>query len=273
MKISELFSLKNKVAVVSAGSRNLGYYFAQALAEAGAVVHLTSRSEAQAVEAAEKLRGETKADVSGHGLDPSDEPSVKALFNEIKSRHGRCDVLVNNAGGRPPAPVPSNDYAYEMERHPLEVWRGVLDAYLTTAFLMTKHALPLMKERRQGSIVFISSVSGLSGRDRNLYKPFPDQNANCVDYSAAKAGMLGLMQDLAAQVGPAGIRVNAISPGGFARGHPEEFIAEYSRRTMLGRMGEDSVDLKGAVVFLASEAARYVTAQNLIVDGGFVTYK
>jgi gluconate 5-dehydrogenase len=79
------------------------------------------------------------------------------------------------------------------------------------------------------------------------------------------------MQDLAAQVGPEGIRVNAISPGGFERGHPKEFVAEYAKRTMLGRMGEDEVDLKGAVVFLASDASRYVTGHNLIVDGGFVS--
>ena len=273
MKISDLFSLKGRTAVVSAGARNFGYYFAQALAEAGARVHLTSRSPEQATAAAETLGAETGAEVLGHGVDPSDEASVAAFFARLGDDDGACDILINNAGGRPPFPIPSNDYAYAMERHPLEIWRAAIDAYLTSSFVMTKHALPLMKRGGAGSIIFISSISGLVGRDRSLYRPFADQNANCVDYSAAKAGMIGLMQDLAAQVGPEGIRVNAISPGGFERGHPKEFVAEYAKRTMLGRMGEDAVDLKGAVVFLASDASRYVTGHNLIVDGGFVSYR
>ena len=273
MNVFNLFSLKDRVAVVSAGSKNFGYYFAQSLAEAGATVHLTSRSADDASASAEKLKTETGAEVIGHRVDPAKEEDVAAFFSEVEKQSGRCDVLINNAGGRPPSPVPSNDYAYATERHPVEVWKGVMDAYLTSAFLMTKHALPLMKRNGRGSIIFISSISGLVGRDRTLYRPFPDQNANCVDYSAAKAAMIGFMQDLAAQVGSDGIRVNAISPGGFERGHPKEFVAEYSKRTMLGRMGEDAVDLKGAVAFLASDASRYVTGHNLIVDGGFVSYR
>lgn len=271
MKTPDLFSLSGRVGVVSAGSRNFGFHFALALAEAGAAVHLTSRSAERAEEAAENLRRATGAEVFGHKLDPLDEQAVRTFYGEVEQRSGRCDVLVNNAGGRPAYPIPSNDYAYASERQPVEIWRGALDAYLTSAFVMTKEALPLMKQHRSGSIIFISSISGLVGRDRSLYRPFPDQNANCVDYSAAKSGMIGLMQDLAAQVGPDGIRVNAISPGGFERGHPPEFVAEYSKRTMLGRMGEDAIDLKGAVVFLASEASRYVTGHNLVVDGGFVS--
>ncbi len=267
MNVRELFSLKGRVAVVSAGAKNFGFYFAQALGEAGATVHITSRSADQAAESARKLQDETGAEVIGHGVDPADEEAVASFAKGL----GRCDILVNNAGGRPKYPVPSNDYAYAMERHPLDIWKGAIDAYLTSSFVVTKHCLPLLKQSGRGSIIFISSISGMVGRDRNLYRPYGDQNANCVDYSAAKAGMLGLMKDLAAQVGPEGIRVNAISPGGFRRGHPDEFVADYSSRTMLGRMGEDALDLKGAVVYLASDASRYVTGHNLVVDGGFVT--
>lgn len=267
MNVWSLFSLKGRVAVVSAGAKNFGFYFAQALAEAGATVHITSRSAEQAAESARRLQSETGSEVVGHGVDPADEDAVAAFAREI----GRCDILVNNAGGRPKYEVPSNDYAYAMERHPLEIWKGAIDAYLTSSFVITKHCLPLLKQSGKGSIIFISSISGMVGRDRALYRPYADQNANCVDYSAAKAGMLGLMKDLAAQVGPEGIRVNAISPGGFERGHPGNFVADYSSRTMLGRMGEDALDLKGAVVYLASDASRYVTGHNLVVDGGFVT--
>jgi len=271
MNVLTLFSLKDRVAVVSGGARNFGFYFAQSLAEAGAEVHITSRSAAQARESAQKLSEETGSKVFGHELDPLDEEGVSEFARMVKAQSGQCDILVNNAGGRPKHPIPSNAYAYAMEQHPLDIWRSALDAYLTSAFVMTKHFLPLMKEHSRGSIIFISSVSGIVGRDRKLYEPYPDQNANLPDYSAAKAGMLGLMKDLAAQVGPAGIRANAISPGGFQRGHPEKFVADYSSRTMLGRMGEDATDLKGAVLFLASDASRYVTGHNLVVDGGFVT--
>lgn len=271
MTVWELFSLKGKVAVVSGGAKNFGYYFAQALAEAGAMVHITSRSADQAEVSASRLREETGAEVFGHGVEPGDETSVEAFVQRLREQSGRCDILINNAGGRLKYALPSNDYAYAMERHPLEIWKGAIDSYLTSAFVMTKHLLPMMKEGGRGSIIFVGSVSGLVGRDRKLYRPYPDQNANCVDYSAAKAGMIGLMQDLASQVGDQGIRVNAISPGGFERGHPKDFVADYSSRTMLGRMGEDAMDLKGAAVFLASEASRYVTGHNLVVDGGFVT--
>lgn len=269
MTVGELFSLKGRVAVVSGGARNFGYYFSQALAEAGAVVHLTSRLGDDARRSAEVLARETGGEVHGHELDPLEEDAVRAFFSGLGDQG--CGILVNNAGGRPEATTPINDYAFSMENHPLGAWRGVLDAYLTTAFLMSKHALPAMRRNRQGSIIFIASISGMIGRDRQLYRPYPDHNANCVDYSAAKAGMLGLMRDLGAQVGGEGIRVNAISPGGFERGHLPGFVSDYGARTTLGRMGDDTADLKGAIVFLASDASRYVTGHNLVVDGGFVS--
>ncbi|MEO6906909.1 MAG: SDR family oxidoreductase [Abditibacteriaceae bacterium] len=90
-----------------------------------------------------------------------------------------------------------------------------------------------------------------------------------IDYAAAKAAIIGMTKDLAAYLGPNGIRVNAISPGGFERGQPEKFIEAYSDKTPLKRMGRDGIDLKGAAVFLASEASAYVTGHNLVVDGGF----
>ncbi len=91
-------------------------------------------------------------------------------------------------------------------------------------------------------------------------------------YSAAKSGIMGFTRDLAAENGRFGVRVNSISPGGFERGQPEEFIRRYSKQTPLGRMGQDGTDLKGAVVFLASDAAGYVTGINLPVDGGFTMW-
>jgi NAD(P)-dependent dehydrogenase (short-subunit alcohol dehydrogenase family) len=94
-----------------------------------------------------------------------------------------------------------------------------------------------------------------------------------VDYAAAKAGVIGATMDLAGYLGPMGVYVNSISPGGFERGQPHQFIRDYSDRTALGRMGRDGIDLKGAILFLSSPASDYVTGQNLTVDGGFTIWK
>jgi NAD(P)-dependent dehydrogenase (short-subunit alcohol dehydrogenase family) len=124
-----------------------------------------------------------------------------------------------------------------------------------------------MKKQGSGSIINIASIAGIIGRDRRVYPvEMPMQST---DYAAAKAGVIGLTRDLAAYLGPAGVRVNAISPGGFERGQLKEFIEAYSDKTPLRRMGRDGIDIKGAILFLSSEASAYVTGHNLVVDGGF----
>lgn len=130
-----------------------------------------------------------------------------------------------------------------------------------------------MVENKSGAIINIASIAGLVGRDRRDYAAngMPGQP---VDYAAAKAGVLGLTRDMAALVAPHGVRVNAISPGGFVRSDmPEGFVGAYSNKTPLGRMGRDGQDIKGAILFLASSASSYVTGQNIVVDGGFSIFR
>ena len=126
----------------------------------------------------------------------------------------------------------------------------------------------------RGSVARLNGYArygALVGRDRSVYlggiTPQP------IDYAAVKAGVLGFTRDLAAYVGDDNIRVNAISPGGFLRKQPKEFIDAYSKKCVLGRMGHERKDLKGAVVYLASEASAYVTGHNLVVDGGFTVWQ
>jgi NAD(P)-dependent dehydrogenase (short-subunit alcohol dehydrogenase family) len=172
---------------------------------------------------------------------------------------------VNNAGGH------SQRATGRLETEPLEAWNDYIETNLTGTFLMIRECARLMIPRSSGSIINIASIAAVLGRDRRLYpsgmRPQP------VPYAAAKAGVLGLTSDAAAYLGQWGIRVNAISPGGFERGQPDVFVRGYASKTMLGRMGRDGEDLAGAVVFLASDASAYVTAQNLFVDGGFVRFK
>jgi NAD(P)-dependent dehydrogenase (short-subunit alcohol dehydrogenase family) len=274
MHTRDLFSLKDRVAIITGATERLGYHSAEALAEAGALVVVTSRDVKKAEDAAAKLSKTTGSRVEGVVLDPVDEKQVARFFEEMEKRHGRIDVLVNNASGRG-LTTETGAYAYgHPEDHPLDHWEYTVRANLTTAFLCLKHVLPIMKKQRSGSIINVSSVAACVGRDRWVYNESTEMVPVTSDYSAAKAGVIGLTLDVAAQVGSFGIRVNALLPGAFRRdAHPAEFVKRLSSHTMLGRLGEFDSDLKGAVVFLAADASRYMTGQQLIVDGGFLTFR
>ena len=264
--LHELSSLKGRVAVVTGGAQNFGLEIATGLGEAGADLAITSRDLAKATRIAADLATKLGVRVFPVAMDLLNEEAVKQAFVAIHAHYGRIDVLVNNAGGH--VPGSSGDVLDEN----LAAWNGYVQANLTGTFLCTREAARFMAERQGGSIINIASITSLIGRDRGIYADCAGMK-NPVGYTAAKAGVLGLTFDAAADLARFGIRVNAISPGGFERGQPAAFVGRYSARTMLGRMGRDGWDLKGPVAFLASEAARYITGQNLLVDGGFTHLK
>jgi NAD(P)-dependent dehydrogenase (short-subunit alcohol dehydrogenase family) len=263
--VKQLFDLSGRVALVTGAAMGIGREIAQGLLEAGAKVVCTSRQRERAEQAAGELSMTTGGETLGLGLDVRDEQSVAAAFGKVANDWDGLDVLVNNAGG---APVSEHYHVWDRR---LEDWRYVLETNLTGTFLCTRAAAQLMMRKRRGSIINIASIAGMVGRDRRMYEGI-DMRPNVVDYAASKAGILGLTQDAAGELGPYGIRVNAISPGGVYRNHDEEFVRRYSREVALGRMAREGLDLKGAAVFLASEAADYVTGENLVVDGGFVCF-
>lgn len=264
--LHELNSLKGRVAVVTGGAQNFGLEIATGLGEAGADLAITSRDLAKAARTAVDLAARLRVRVLPIALDIMSEDSVRQAFAAIHTHYGRIDVLVNNAGGH--VPGSSGDVLGEN----LAVWNGYVQANLTGTFLCIREAASFMARRKSGSIINISSITSLIGRDREIYADCAGMK-NPLGYTAAKAGVLGLTFDAAADLAKHGIRVNAVSPGGFERGQPAAFIGRYAVRTMLGRMGRDGWDLKGPVAFLASDAARYVTGQNLLVDGGFTHLK
>lgn len=265
--ISQLFDLSGRVAMVTGGARNLGLDMAEALAEAGAQLVITSREAEKAVAAGAELQGYLRAEVLPLGLDVTDEEDVARAFERVRAEYGRLDVLVCNAGG-----ARLTGAGVHTDTMSAEDWDYVVRVNMRGAFLCGRAALGLMKPAGQGSIIIIASMSGMIGRDRWVYEGSPGMVPNMTAYSAAKSGLIGFMRDLAAENGQYGIRVNCISPGGFERGQPAEFIKRYSKQTPLGRMGKDGTDLKGVVVYLASDAAGYVTGQNLAVDGGFTAW-
>ncbi len=265
--INELFDLTGKVAMVTGGAQNLGLDMAEALGEAGADLAITSRSAEKAQAAAEELRSYLGVRVLPVALDVTNQDSVPAAFAQVTNEYGRVDVLVNNAGG---ARLSSGGTS--TDKRSIDDWDYVININIRGTFLCCREALRIMIRQGGGSIVNIASISGMVGRDRWVYEGSEDMVPNLTDYTTSKGGIIAFTRDLAAENGKHNIRVNAISPGGFERGQPEEFIRRYNMHVMLGRMGTDGTDLKGAVAFLASDASGYVTGQNLAVDGGFTSW-
>ena len=249
--------LEGRLAMVTGGCRNFGAEIAHALREAGARVIITSRKYETAAEAALDKYIPME-------LDLNSEDSVVALFERVKKEYRRLDILVNNAGGH------SRSACGYLEKESLAGWNDFISANLTGTFLMIREYAKLMMSQGPCSVINIASMAGLVGRDRKIYQP--DMTPNPIAYSSAKAGVIGLTTDCAAYLGPCGIRVNAISPGGFERNQPEHFIRDYAELTMLKKMGQPG-ELGGVVVFLASDASNYITGHNLVVDGGFTRYK
>lgn len=266
--ISRLFDLTGRVAMVTGGAQNLGLDMAEALAEAGADLAITSRDCDKCAAIARDLAERTGRRVLALALDIQDADQVEEVVSRVVDEYGRLDVLVNNAGG---ARLTEGTGITVDERSP-EDFEYVIRLNIVGTFHCCRAAVRVMKQQGSGSIINVGSISGMVGRDRWVYEGSESMVPNMSDYTAAKGGIIAYTRDLAAEVGKHGIRVNCISPGGFERGQPEEFIRRYNSHVMLGRMGRDGTDLKGAVVYLASDASGYVTALNLAVDGGFTSW-
>ncbi|MCC6625897.1 MAG: glucose 1-dehydrogenase [Chloroflexi bacterium] len=248
-----LFDLSGQVALVTGGSRGLGREIAEGLAEAGATVIITSRREQWLGPAAAELRASGLA-VESVACDVTDPAAVTTLVDGVVARHGRLDIVANNAGiawGAPAATMP------------IERFRQVLDTNVTGTFLVARAAARHMLAAGGGAIVNTASTTGLVGTAPEVLE--------AVGYSASKGAIIALTRQLAVEWAPAGIRVNAIAPGFFPSRMTEAIIARGEARLVagvpLGRLGRPG-DLKGVVVFLAASAASYITGQVLAVDGG-----
>jgi gluconate 5-dehydrogenase len=252
MELKKLFDLSGQVALVTGGSRGLGEEISFGLAEAGASLMLLARREPGLSETVERLRARGFR-CEGTVCDAASANAVRAAVEKTLEIYGRIDTLVNNAGISWGAPA---------EEMPQEKWRAVLDVNLTGAFLFAQAVAPRMIARRRGCILNVASIAGLRAMPEGL---------PAAGYVASKGGLIALTRELAAQWGPYGIRVNAIAPGFFPSRMTDKVLER--RRTAiergipLGRIGEPG-ELKGAAVFLVSEAASYITGQTLAIDGG-----
>ncbi len=265
--VLSLFDLTGKVFLVIGGARTLGKDMASALAEAGADGMITSRTAESAQKTAAQMSSELGRKIVGQALDAQDESQIKTVVDACVKTFGRIDILINNVGGGAVRPGASS----RIEEREMQDWLAMHNANVTAPYFICKHVIPVMRKQKSGSIINIASIAGMIGRDRRVY--VEGMAPQTIDYAAVKAAILGMTRDLAAYLGDDGIRVNAISPGGFKRGQPQGFIDRYSDKAILKRMGADGVDLKGAALYLASSASAYVTGHNLVVDGGFTVWQ
>ena len=216
---------------------------------------------------ARKIADATGRSVLPLQLEVADEQQVEAVVDSILASFGKIDILVNNAGN-----VTSTLKPRRSRSASLSDWQNTIDVNLTGVFLCSKHVVAkTMKPQKSGAIINIGSTTGLTGKDRRVYEGTPMGGAT-LDYHAAKGGVIGMTRDMAVYLAPDNIRVNCISPGGFWRNQPEAFVKAYSETIPMGRMGQDGKEMKGAAVFLASEASSYCTGHNLVIDGGLTIW-
>jgi len=256
MHVNELFNIKGKVAVVTGGSVGLGAQMAAALAEAGANIALSARKVERCEVTAEKLRKECGVETMALRCNVGEEAEVKNMFDAVLKKFGRIDILVNNAG---------TNWGGPAAEYPLKGWNKVMGVNVTGTFLCCQHAGRSMINQGGGKIINIASVAGIMG--------FEPERMDAVAYPASKGAVITLTRDLAAKWARYNINVNAIAPGWFPTDMTAWSMEDHGNLLLQGipmkRFGRD-YELKGAVLFLASEASSFVTGHILCVDGGEV---
>jgi NAD(P)-dependent dehydrogenase (short-subunit alcohol dehydrogenase family) len=254
--------LNGRRALITGACGGLGRVMAPTLAELGANLVLLDRSDAPLAELAADVSARWGVDVAVFHCDLESQSARDALIAKLVGEE-QLDILINNAAFVGTSGL--EGWGVPFAEQSIETWRRALEVNLTAAFHLCQGLSPLLRASGHGSIINIGSIYGEYGPDWELYKG--TSMSNPAAYGASKGGLLQLTRWLSTTMAPA-VRVNAISPGGIARGQAEVFVERYEARTPLGRMATED-DFRGAVAFLATDMSAYMTGQNLSIDGGW----
>jgi len=254
--------LQNQVVIVTGGAGLIGRGFVKAVVANGGTAIVADINEASGTKFAHELSTELGTNnIEFRKVDITNKESIRGMIDSVIARHERIDALVNNAYPR------NKNYGRRFEDVTYEDFCENLNLHLGGYFLMSQEVSRAMVNQKSGVIINIASIYGFMAPRFELY-----ENASFtspVEYSAIKGGLLSLTRYLASYLGKDGIRVNAISPGGVYDNQSESFVTQYSEKTLIGHRMAETDDLTGALIFLLSDASRYVTGQNIVVDGGW----
>ena len=261
--IKELSNLRGRRALVTGATGNLGKVIANALAELGADLVLVVQPCADFASLTARLTERWSVAITHHFCDLELPTQRTELMEQVNKSSNGLNILVNNA-----AFVGTSDltgWKVPFEQQTLSTWRRALEVNLTAVFDLCQGLTPMLRAAEGASIINIASTYGMLAPDWSLYAG--TTMGNPAAYGASKGGLIQFTRWLATTLAPA-VRVNCISPGGIWRNQPDDFVARYATRTPLQRMGTED-DLRGAIAYLASDLSKYVTGQNLSVDGGW----
>lgn len=263
----KLFDLTGRTAVITGGCGILGQRFAEGLAEFGANVALIDLDQAAAEQAASGLSSRFSVRAHGYGCDITSPEAVRATAERVEADLGAVSILLNNAASKT---RDIDAFFAPVEKFALETWREIMAVNLDGMFNVAQVFGALMADRGYGAIVQTASIYGLMGPDQRIYEgsEYLGRSINTpAVYTASKAGVIGLTKHLATYWAAKGVRVNTLTPGGVESGQNETFKQRYGARIPLGRMARAD-EMVGAMLFLVSDAASYVTGQNIAIDGG-----
>ena len=261
--IREQMDLHDRTAIITGGAGYLGRTMAHTLAEAGANIALVDLNAEKIADVCKDLEVRWGIKTCGIDVDLENKEQRRQVVEKTVDALGGLDILINNAAFVGTSNL--SGWGVPFEQQETETWRRALEVNLTAVFDLTQTAVPYLKESGHGNIINVASIYGIVGPDPRLYSDLPMFNPAA--YAASKGGVVQFTKWCSTVLAPE-IRVNAITPGGIFRNQDPAFLERYESRTPLKRMAHED-DFIGATVFLASDLSKYITGQNIVVDGGF----
>lgn len=270
-RILEKFDLTGKTALITGGAGLMGVEHAEALAASGASIVITDLNTESVDRAVKGLAKAYPERISGHVMDVTSAASIAKVHEALLASHGGVNILVNNAAIDPKVDATGIKQTSRFEHFPIEQWNLQVGVGLTGAFLCSQVFGTWMAKNGGGVILNIASDLSVIAPDQRLYRKDglaeDQQPVKPVTYSVIKTGLIGLTRYLAGYWAVEGVRVNALSPGGISNGQDEGFVKRLTNLIPMGRMAERD-EYRATVQYLCSDASRYMTGQNIVIDGG-----